>query len=63
MQRKSLRLALMGGLLVMGACGTGSQGPDPRLGQSDEYWTEYQQIHPHSESGAGSWVGSNKGHR
>jgi hypothetical protein len=62
MRRGSLRFTLLAALLALEACEMGSRPPDPKLGQSDEYWNDYRETHPHAGPNA-DWIGSNKGHR
>jgi hypothetical protein len=64
MRKRSLRLALMGVLLVLVACNTDPNRADQRMGQNYQYWNDYQEIYPYvGPQGGGSWVGSNNGHR
>jgi hypothetical protein len=67
MAGKSLRFVLLGGMLALSACSTDPHRADGRLGQNDEYDSDYREIYPYvpyvRPSGTGSWVGSNKGHR
>jgi hypothetical protein len=62
MRRESLRFALLAALFALEACHSGPQSPDPKLGQSYEYWNDYRETHPYAGPN-GDWVGSNKGHR
>ncbi|MGH6881792.1 MAG: hypothetical protein ACREFM_12805 [Hypericibacter sp.] len=46
-RRESLRIAFLVCLFALGGCATDSRSPDSRLGQTHEYWDDYQVIHPY----------------